>query len=376
VIITPSSQGDGGTFFVAAASVPNTNTPDAGPTGEAGGSPRPSDGRGVRGEGGFPTNSIRAWATNAPPFPPQITLAAEDYNRLARMIQHGEKLKMRVDLQVQFHDQDLMAYNTVAEIPGTNLKNELIMLGGHMDSWHSGTGATDNGAGVAAAMEAVRIIRALDLHPRRTIRIALWSGEEEGLMGSRAYVSNHFGYFTTRTESSAVRSPKDEEEQPRTPGTNGPTRKLVRQHEYEKLSAYFNLDNGGGKIRGVYMQGNEAVRPIFRRWLDPFSDLGAETLTLANTSGTDHLSYDGIGLPGFQFIQDPMDYRSRTHHSNEDVYDRISPEDLKQASVLFAAFVYNAAMADDKLPRKPVEEGPSDRRPAGRPLAANRASGQ
>jgi Zn-dependent M28 family amino/carboxypeptidase len=296
------------------------------------------------------------------------------------MLQHGEKLKMAVDLKVQFHDNDLMAYNTVAEIPGTDLKNEIVMVGGHMDSWHSGTGATDNGAGVAAAMEAVRIIKALDLHPRRTIRIALWSGEEQGLMGSRAYVTKHFGYFTNRSETStATRSPKDEEgDQPvsRASSTNGPTRKLVKQREYEKLSAYFNLDNGGGKIRGVYMQGNEAVRPIFRRWLDPFADLGAETLTLANTGGTDHTSFDAIGLPGFQFIQDPMDYRSRTHHSNEDVFDRIAPDDLKQASVIMAAFVYNAAMADEKLPRKPVEEGGSERRTNTRPLAANRLQGQ
>jgi len=280
-----------------------------------------------------------------------------------RIIQHGENLKMAVDLQVQFHDADLMAYNTVAEIPGGDLKNEVVMLGAHLDSWHSGTGATDNGAGVAATMEAVRILKALKLQPRRTIRIGLWSGEEQGLLGSRAYVAKHFGYYTNRasTSSTSVRAPKDEEDgtaspRARTGSTNSaPSRNLIRGPEYENLSAYFNLDNGAGKIRGVYMQGNESVRPLFRRWLEPFSDLGAETLTLSNTGGTDHTSFDSIGLPGFQFIQDPIDYWSRTHHSNEDVYDRVPPEDMKQAATILAAFAYNAAMLEEKLPRKATE---------------------
>jgi hypothetical protein len=338
VVVSPSFQGDGGTFFVASASVPGASF----------------------GFGGPSSNSPRAWSTNAPAMPPQITMAAEDYNRLVRMMQHGERLKMAVDLQVQFHDADLMAYNTVAEIPGSDLKNEVVMLGGHLDSWHSGTGATDNAAGVAATMEAVRILKALKLQPRRTIRIGLWSGEEQGLLGSRAYVAKHFGYNTNRSSASTtnVRSPKDEEEATAAPrardgSTNSaPSRKLVRGPEYEHFSAYFNLDNGAGKIRGVYMQGNEGVRPLFRRWLEPFSDLGADTLTLANTGGTDHTSFDAIGLPGFQFIQDPIDYWSRTHHSNEDVYDRVPPEDMKQAATILAAFAYNAAMLDEKLPRK------------------------
>jgi Zn-dependent M28 family amino/carboxypeptidase len=286
-----------------------------------------------------------------------VTLAVEDYNRLVRMIKQGEKLKMAVDLQVQFQDQDPMAYNTVAEIPGSDLKDEIVMLGAHMDSWHSGTGATDNGAGVAVTMEAVRIIQALKLHPRRTIRIGLWSGEEEGLLGSRAYVASHFGYYTNLTNSSAVRSPRDSGG--RSPGVGGNraggNRKLVKGREYDKISGYFNLDNGTGKIRGVYMQGNEGIRPLFRKWLEPFYDLGAETLTLSNTGGTDHLSYDGIGIPGFQFIQDPMDYFTRTHHSNEDVFDRIQGDDLRQCATIMAAFVYQTAVMDEKLPRKPVE---------------------
>ena len=337
LIVTPSSQGDGGTFFVSAASVPGF------------------DSRGTNG----PTNAPKVWSTNVPAFPPQITMATEDYNRLVRMIQQGEKLKMTVDLQVQFHDNDLMAYNTIAEIPGRDLKDEIVMLGAHMDSWHSGTGATDNGAGVAAAMEAVRILMALKLEPRRTIRIGLWSGEEQGLLGSHAYVSNHFGYHTNLTNTvvaSFQPGVTNTIANTNSPSPNSRSRRsLVKQPEYDQLSAYFNLDNGGGKIRGVYMQGNEAVRPLFRRWLRPFLDLEAETLTVANTGGTDHLSFDGIGLPGFQFIQDPLDYSSRTHHSNEDVFDRISAEDLKQAATILAAFVYNTAMLDEKLPRKPAE---------------------
>jgi hypothetical protein len=336
VVVSPSSQGDGGTFFVAAATVPTD----------------------ASGPGSF-TNNPRVWSTNAPAIPPQITVALEDYNRMVRMIQQGEKLKMAVDLQVRFHNDDVMAYNTIAEIPGSDLKDEIVMIGAHMDSWHSGTGATDNGAGCAATMEAVRILTALHLQPRRTIRIGLWSGEEQGLMGSRAYVAKHFGYYTNVTASTTLRTPKDEAEEAsasmNSSTNNAPTRKLVKHHEYDKVAAYFNLDNGAGKIRGVYMQGNEAVRPIFRRWLQPFSDLGADTLTLSNTGGTDHQSFDGIGLPGFQFIQDPLDYWSRTHHSNEDVYDRAPADDMKQSAVILATFIFNAANADEKLPHKPQE---------------------
>jgi carboxypeptidase Q len=282
----------------------------------------------------------------------------EDYNRLVRMIQQGEKLKITAELQVQFHTNDLMACNTVAEIPGSDLEEEIVMIGAHLDSWHSGTGATDNGAGVAATMEAARILKALDLKPRRTIRIGLWTGEEQGLLGSRAYVAQHFGYYTNITNATAVRSPRDESNasrRSRFSSTNATTRKLIKQRDYENFSAYYNLDNGTGKIRGVYMQGNEGVRPLFRRWLQPFYDLGAETLTAANTGGTDHLSFDGIGLPGFQFIQDPIDYFTRTHHSNADVYDRIQADDLKQAATIMAAFLWNTATMDEKLPRKALD---------------------
>jgi carboxypeptidase Q len=337
LIVNASSLGDGGTYFVAAASVPAP----------------------VVGAGFSLTNLTRAWSTNAPAIPPQITLATEDYNRMVRMIQQGLKLKMAVDLEVQFYPDDLMAYNTVAEIPGTDLKDEIVMLGAHLDSWHAGTGATDNGAGVATVMEAARILKALNLQPRRTIRLGLWSGEEQGLLGSKAYVAEHFGYYTNTPPTRPLRSPKEAADDPPAAAqsaTNSvPIRHLVRQHDYDKLSAYFNLDNGAGRIRGVYLQGNEALRPLFRGWLEPFRDLAAETLTAATTGGTDHLSFDAIGLPGFQFIQDPLDYGTRTHHSNEDVLDRIQPEDLKQIAVILAAFAYDAANLDQKLPRKPVD---------------------
>ena len=334
-VVYASSQGDGGTVFVAGASVPGPDPMAA----------------------VAPTNLPRAWATNAPAFPPQITVAAEDYNRLVRMIQQGEKLKMSVDLRVRFKDDDLMAYNTIAELPGDDLKDEIVMLGAHMDSWHSGTGATDNGAGVAATMEAMRILATLKVKPRRTIRIGLWSGEEQGLLGSKAYVTRHFGFYTNTTEHVVLRAPSDPSDDPpmRRGSTNAASRKLVREPEYDQLSVYFNLDNGAGKIRGVYLQGNEAVRPLFRRWLEPFRDMDAQTLTLSNTSGTDHQSFDAIGLPGFQFIQDPLDYWSRTHHSNEDVLDRVPAQDLKQAAIILATFAYDAANADDMVPRKPLE---------------------
>ncbi len=209
------------------------------------------------------------------------------------------------------------------------------MLGGHFDSWQGGTGATDNGAGSGVMIEAVRILKATNLPLDRTVRIALWGGEEEGLLGSRAYVKEHFA--------------------------DPQTMKLAAEHS--KLSGYFNLDNGTGKIRGVYLQGNDMMRPIFEAWLAPFKDLGATTITIRNTGGTDHLSFDAVGLPGFQFIQDPMDYETRTHHSNMDVYDRIQPGDLMQAAAIIADCVYNTANRPDMLPRKPLPKPQAARRP-------------
>jgi carboxypeptidase Q len=288
----------------------------------------------------------------APQSPPSVTMTVEHYGRIVRMLEKGQKVKMEIDIKAKFHDDDPMGYNTIAEIPGGDLKNEVVMVGGHLDSWHSGTGATDNAAGCAVGMEALRILKALGVKPRRTIRIGLWSGEEQGLLGSRAYVAQHFG-----ERQSAGGPPPDQFARMR--GPQGP---LTLKPEHEKFSVYFNLDNGTGKIRGVYLQGNESARPIFRSWLEPFADLGASTLTIGNTGGTDHLSFDGVGLPGFQFIQDPVEYDTRTHHSNMDLYERIQADDMKQASVIMASFIYNAAMRDEKFPRKPLP--PNTNKPA------------
>ncbi len=327
VMVDNSSNGSGGTVFVSGASVAQ-KVPET--LAEAFGG----------------DNRLSAWDKAAESkMIPQMTMATEDYNRLLRMVGFGVKPSMTVNIQAQYYDDDLMGYNTVAEIPGTDpkLKDEVVMLGGHMDSWHGSTGATDNGAGVSVAMEAARIILQSGLKPRRTIRVALWSGEEQGLNGSQAYVAQHFGEMKggggrfARMMGEATGKPE-----------------LVKKDDYEKLSAYYNLDNGTGKIRGVYTQSNSLVAPIFKAWLAPFNDLGATTITLTNTGGTDHLSYDGIGLPGFQFIQDEIEYGTRTHHSNQDNFDRIQAGDMKQAATIMAAFVYQTAMMDEKIPRKPM----------------------
>jgi hypothetical protein len=289
----------------------------------------------------------------APPALPSVQLTAEHYGRIARILAKGVPVRMELDIRAQFHDQDLQGYNTVAEIPGTDKKQELVMLGGHLDSWHGGTGATDNAAGVAVAMEAVRILKALGIQPRRTIRVALWGAEEQGLLGSRGYVRKHFAERQlSAQQQQMVQQQRDEMARMMT--SMNPQGPLVKKDPYDHFAAYFNLDNGTGKVRGVYLQGNDAVRPIFRAWLAPFQDLGASTLTSQNTGGTDHLAFDAVGLPGFQFIQDPIEYDTRTHHSNMDTFERLQADDLKQASVIMAAFVYNAAMRDEKLPRKPM----------------------
>lgn len=301
--------GDGGNIFVQGATVPaHPDTPF--------------------------TRRISAYKNNAPKIPVQIQVGAEHYNRLVRMLQKGEQPKLELNLEVAFNKADSIS-NVIAELPGTDLKEEIVMIGAHFDSWHGGTGATDNATGSAVCMEAMRILKTLGLQPRRTIRIALWGGEEQGLLGSEAYVKKHFGERSQDT-----------------------TQPMTITPAYEKFSVYFNNDNGTGRVRGVYMQGNELVRPIFRAWLKPFQDLGASTLSLSNTGGTDHLSFDAIGLPGFQFIQDDIEYDTRTHHSIMDVYDRALEEDLKQAAVIMAAFAYNAAVRDEKFPRKPMPKPP------------------
>jgi hypothetical protein len=281
------------------------------------------------GDGGtvFPPRG-GSYEAGAPLPPPSIALTPEHYNRLVRLVERGPAPRVEVEVRARIHDEDLTADNVVAEIPGRGKADELVMLGAHLDDVHYGQGATDNAAGCAVMLEAMRVLRKLDLPMERTVRMVLWSGEEQGLLGSRAYVKRHFG--------------------------DPATMELLPEHA--KVSGYFNFDNGTGKIRGVYLQENDMVRPIFASWLKPFHDYGAKTLTLRNTGGTDHLSFDAVGLPGFQFIQDPVEYSSRTHHSNMDTYDHVQPGDLMQAAAIVATFVYHAANRDELLPRKPLPE--------------------
>ena len=258
-----------------------------------------------------------------------MKITMEDYLKLMRLLQDNKKVELEMNIQNTFYDKDLTGYNVIAEIPGTDptLKTQVVMLGGHLDSWAGGTGATDNGAGCIVMLEAMRILKTLGIQPKRTIRIALWGGEEQGLLGSFGYVKKHFG---------------DPE-------------KMVIKPEQSRIAAYYNLDNGSGKIRGIYTQGNEGVVDIFKTWLAPLNDLGAAGgVTLSNTGSTDHVSFDAVGIPAFQFIQDPLEYLTRTHHSNMDTYDHLIIEDLQQAAVIVAAFVYNTAMRDEMLPRKPL----------------------
>ena len=340
-IIIDGARGDGGTIFVSQATAVQP-APAAGVTPAPPGAPAAPQGP-------------RYYEKGAN-IPIQVSAAAEHFNRVARMVDAGEKVTMTVDLAVEFQDTDPNGYNTIAEIPGTDKADELVMLGGHLDSWQSGTGATDNGAGCAVMMEAVRILKTLGLQPRRTIRIALWTGEEEGLLGSRAYVKQHFGYLGDGTTPAFGGGGGGG-------GANRAPQKLTKLPEYDKLSAYFNIDNGTGKIRGIYEQGNDNVRPIFRQWFSPFRDpkwydkdktldMSADTISISNTGGTDHQSFDAIGLPGFQFIQDEIEYNQRTHHSNMDVFDRIQGDDMKQMAIILATFVYQTAMMDDKMPKK------------------------
>lgn len=280
-------------------------------------SPRNHDGTVfVQGGGGFkagdPENAL------------DVAIALEDFNPIVRMLQNGIPVKLDMDIATRFQTADTKGYNVIGEIPGTDLKDEIVMLGAHLDSWQGATGATDNASGSSVMMEVMRILKSIGVKPRRTIRIALWSGEEQGLLGSRAYVKQNFA--------------------------DRQTMQLLPAHE--KFSAYYNIDNGTGRVRGIYLQRNEALKPIFSAWLAPFHDLGAKTVTLGNTGSTDHIAFDEVGLPGFQFIQDEIEYSTRTHHSNMDSYDHLVADDLKQISVIVAAFVYNTAMRDQKLPRK------------------------
>lgn len=298
----------------------------------------------------FPWGIVRvgrggSYTPGEDPGPPALVMSGEHYNRLVRMVEDNREVELEVDIQARYHEDDRNAYNTIAEIPGTDKKDEIVMVGAHLDSWHGGTGATDNAAGCAVAMEAVRILQALKAKPRRTIRIALWSGEEQGIRGSSAYVAEHFG---SRPE------PEDPEQKALPPHQRTPTGPFKPKPEHGRLSVYLNLDHGGGKIRGVYAEENAAAAAIFEEWIRPLRDLGVTTVTMRRTGGTDHVPFLDAGLPGFQLIQDGMDYFSHTHHSNMDVYDRLDREALVQASVVLATFLYNAAMSPEKMPRGPA----------------------
>jgi carboxypeptidase Q len=268
-----------------------------------------------------------------PPVPAQVTLAVEHYGRIWRTLEKKIPVTLTMDIDNKFFDTDLNAFNIVGDIPGTDKADEVVMLGAHFDSWHTGTGATDNAAGSAVMMEAMRILKSTGVKLRRTVRIGLWGGEEQGLLGSKEYVKAHFGDPAT----------------------------MQLKPDHAKFAGYFNVDNGTGVIRGVYLQGNEAVAPIFQVWMEPFRNMGMTTLTIRNTGGTDHLSYDAVGLPGFQFIQDEVEYDSRTHHSNMDMYERVQATDMMRNAVIVAAFVYNTANRDEKLPRKPLPRAPAGR---------------
>ena len=258
----------------------------------------------------------RAYAPDAPMPGPEIMVSHEDYGQIWRNVKRGVDVQLELNVQNRWYDDDLNAYNTLADLPGTDMADELVIIGAHLDSWHAGTGASDNAAGSAIVMEAMRILKALGVQPRRTIRIALWSGEEQGLHGSRNWVANH-------------------------------------PELHSRISAYLNFDNGTGRIRGIYNQENAAVTPIFEQILWPFRDLGVVGVKHGNTGGTDHLSFDRVGVPGFQFVQDPIEYSIRTHHSNIDTFERLVLDDLKQSAVVVATLAYHLAMRDEMLPRKP-----------------------
>ena len=296
-LLEPSATGDGGTFFVQAAANVSRDP-------------------------------------KAPLQPPQVVLSVEQYGRILRTLDKKIPVTLQMDIESRFLDDDLNAFNILGELSGTDKADEVVMLGAHFDSWHAGTGATDNAAGSAVMMEAMRILKATGLRLRRTVRLALWSGEEQGLLGSAAYVREHFADRTT----------------------------MQLKADHAKVSAYFNVDNGTGAIRGVYLQGNEGAAPIFQSWMEPFKNLDMTALAIRSTGGTDHTSFDAVGLPGFQFIQDPLEYDSRTHHSSQDVYERLQPDDLMRNAVIVASFAYHAANRDEKLPRKPLPRP----QPAGR----------
>jgi len=306
---------------------------------------------GTKGEGGtvFGTSGGSQDPKSVTP-PPMAAIAAEHYNRLHRLITKKVPVKVEFNIQAQFHDDTKDSFNVIGELAGTGKnKDEYVMIGAHLDSWQGATGATDNGASCAAMIETLRVLKESGVTLNRSVKIGLWSGEEQGLLGSRAWVKEHLA--------------------------DRDTMQLTKEHG--RISAYFNIDNGVGKIRGIYTQGNEMVKPIFEQWFTPFKDLGgAMHVTGRNTGSTDHASFDAVGIPAFQFIQDPMDYSSRTHHSNMDTYDRVQPADLMQEVAVLASFVYHTANRDEQLPRKPLPKAPPKRPEVKKDAAAASPSGQ
>jgi len=311
------------------------------------------DGRNNGGSGGTifdDSNYSSGWYSyqreHAEPLP-MVVMAIENYGRVYRLLKANVPVTIEMSLEAEFTGDHEHGFDTIAEIPGADpkLKDEVVMVGGHLDSWASGTGATDNGAGTVVAMEVMRILNTLKVQPRRTIRVALWTGEEEGEFGSYGYVKQHFGFVPLSTAPDQAKLPD---------WLRKPSGPVELKPEQQKISGYFNVDNGTGKIRGVYMQQNAAMANIFEQWMKPLEDLGVTTITMRDTGGTDHEAFDAVGIPGFQFIQDMLDYGSRTHHSNMDTYERLQPDDLAQAATVEAIFVYNTAMRDQMLPRKPL----------------------
>jgi hypothetical protein len=311
------------------------------------------DGRNNGGSGGTifdDGGSGMGWFTyqrnHAEPLPIVVT-AIENYGRVYRLLKANVPVSVEMDVETEFTGDHEHGFDTIAEIPGTDpkLKDEVVMVGSHLDSWASGTGATDNGAGTMVSLEVMRILTALHVQPRRTIRVGLWTGEEQGEFGSYGYVHQHFGQAPLSTAADQAGLPDF---------LRKPAGPIQLKPEAEKISGYFNIDNGSGKVRGIYLQQNAAIASIFEQWMKPLADLGVSTITMRDTGGTDHEAFDSVGIPGFQFIQDQLDYSSRTHHSNMDVYERLQPDDLAQAATVEAIFVYNAAMRDQMLPRKPM----------------------
>lgn len=298
------------------------------------------------GGGAFHVQSGGSWDDEKPLGVPTLVMAPEQWGRMQRLLKSDQPVTLELDIRNRIFADLPGDYNVIAEIPGTDPKAGVVMMGAHLDAWHGGTGATDNGAGVAAIMEAARILSSLPTRPKRTIRVALWSGEEQGIFGSRRYVEQHFATWP---------EPEDASQKDVSPWSRRDGAKPALKPEQRTISAYFNLDNGTGKIRGIYTQENLSVVPIFRAWLEPFHDLGATTVTTNNTGGTDHLPFDAAGIPAFQFIQDDVEYDTLTHHTNWDVYERLQRDDLMQASAVLAGFVWQAANRPGMLPRKPLD---------------------